>query len=129
MNVEVPAKATKPRGSVVRFVFDNGVGVLVREYGSERKARWWILSPEDEGPLAGLGPEPDETSFIEFIMDGSDGRRLHTLLRDQGSVAGIGRGYVDDILHRCQVSPFASLDSLNSTKRTELLRAISEVLD
>src|SRR6202044_3751267 len=32
MDFEVPVKATKPRGSVVRFVFDNGVGVLVREY-------------------------------------------------------------------------------------------------
>jgi formamidopyrimidine-DNA glycosylase len=129
MDFEVPAKATKPRGSVVRFVFDNGVGVLVREYGTERKARWWILAPGDEGPLASLGPEPDETSFAEFIMNGSDGRRLHTLLRDQGSVAGIGRGYVDDILHRSRISPFASLDSLSSSGRAELLAAISEVLD
>jgi formamidopyrimidine-DNA glycosylase len=50
-------------------------------------------------------------------------------LRDQGSVAGIGRGYVDDILHRSRISPFASLDSLSSTRRAELLVAISEVLD
>jgi formamidopyrimidine-DNA glycosylase len=129
MDFEEPAKATKPRGSVVRFVFDSGAGVLVREYGTERKARWWILSPGDAGPLAGLGPEPGETSFTEFIMNGSDGRRLHTLLRDQGSVAGIGRGYVDDILHRSRISPFASLDSLSPTRRAELLAAISGVLD
>jgi len=129
MDFELPPKATKPRGSVVRFVFDNGVGVLVREYGNERKARWWILSPGDDGPLAGLGPEPDETSFTEFITNGSDKRRLNTVLRDQGSVAGIGRGYVDDILHRSRISPFASLDSLSSTQRAELLAAISEVLD
>jgi formamidopyrimidine-DNA glycosylase len=129
MDFEMPAKATKPRGSVARFVFDNGVGVLVREYGTERKARWWILAPGDAGPLTGLGPEPGETSFTEFIMNGSDGRRLHTLLRDQGSVAGIGRGYVDDILHRSRISPFVSLDSLSSTRRAELLVAISEVLD
>jgi formamidopyrimidine-DNA glycosylase len=129
MDFEVPPKATKPRGSVVRFVFDNGVGILVREYGTERKARWWILSPGDEGPLAGLGPEPDEMSFTEFITNGSDSRRLHTLLRDQGSVAGIGRGYVDDILHRSRISPFASLDSLSPAQRAELLVAISEVLD
>jgi formamidopyrimidine-DNA glycosylase len=128
MDFEVPPKTTKPRGSVARFVFDNGVGVLVREYGTERKARWWILAPGDEGPLAGLGPEPDETSFAELLMHGSDGRRLHTFLRDQGSVAGIGRGYVDDILHRSRISPFASLDSLDPTRRAELLAAVSEVL-
>jgi len=128
MDFEEPAKSTKPRGSVVRFVFDSGLGVLVREYGTERKARWWILSPGDDGPLHGLGPEPDEASFVEFISNGSDGRRLHTLLRDQASVAGIGRGHVDDILHRARLSPFASLDSLSQAQRGELLAAISEVL-
>jgi formamidopyrimidine-DNA glycosylase len=128
MDFEEPAKSTKPRGSVVRFVFDSGLGVLVREYGTERKARWWILSPGDDGPLLGIGPEPDEASFAEFISNGSDGRRLHTLLRDQGSVAGIGRGHVDDILHRARLSPFASLDSLSQTQRSELLAAIFEVL-
>ena len=40
---------------------------LVREFGTQRKASWWVLAPGDEGPLAGLGPEP-----------GSDGvRRVH----------------------------------------------------
>jgi formamidopyrimidine-DNA glycosylase len=129
MDFEEPAKSTKPRGSVVRFIFDNGLGVLVREYGNERKARWWILGPGDEGPLAGLGPEPEDKAFREFILRGSDGRRLHTLLRDQGSLAGIGRGYVDDILHRAKVSPFSSLNSLSSAQRAELLAAILEVLD
>lgn len=129
MDFEEPAKSTKPRGSVVRFVFDSGLGVLVREHGNERKARWWILAPGDQGPLEGLGPEQAERSFAEFIANGSDGRRLHTLLRDQGSVAGIGRGYVDDILHRARISPFSSLASLNPAQRAELLTAISEVLD
>jgi formamidopyrimidine-DNA glycosylase len=129
MDFEEPAKSTKPRGSVVRFVFDSGLGVLVREYGNERKARWWILSEGDEGPLGGLGPEPEDESFSRFILHGSDGRRLHTLLRDQGSVAGIGRGYVDDILHGARLSPFSSLDSLSPAQRAELLAAIFEVLD
>lgn len=129
MDFEEPAKSTKPRGSVVRFVFDTGLGVLVREYGNERKARWWILAPGDDGPLAALGPEPEEDSFGEFILHGADSRRLHTLLRDQGSLAGIGRGYVDDILHRAEISPFSSLDSLKQAQRSALLAAITEVLD
>jgi len=128
VDLEQPAKSTKPRGSVVRFVFDNGVGILVREHGSERKARWWILAAGDDGPLEELGPDPSEQSFVEFLMQGSDARRLHTMLRDQHSVAGIGRGYADDILHLARLSPFASLDSLDAARRTDLVSAISDVL-
>jgi formamidopyrimidine-DNA glycosylase len=129
VDLEQPAKSTKPRGSVVRFVFDNGVGVLVREHGNERKARWWILDPGESGPLSELGPDPSEQSFVEFLMLGSDSRRLHTMLRDQHSVAGIGRGYADDILHLAKLSPFASLDSLDATRRADLASAISDVLE
>ena len=65
LDIEEPPKKTKPRGSVARFVFGQGdagldgegVGILVREYGTQRKASWWVLAPGDEGPLAGLGPE------------------------------------------------------------------------
>jgi formamidopyrimidine-DNA glycosylase len=129
VDLEVPSKATKPRGSVVRFVFDNGVGMLVREHGTERKARWWILAPGDDGPFVGLGPDPDEQSWVDFVMHGSDSRRVHTLLRDQHSVAGIGRGYADDILHLAGISPFASLNSLDSARRSDLVAAITEILD
>jgi formamidopyrimidine-DNA glycosylase len=129
VDVERPAKVTRPRGSVVRLAFDNGLGVLVREHGSERKARWWVLAPGDDGPLEGLGPDPTEQSFIDFVSNSDDRRRLHTLLRDQSTVAGIGRGYADDILHLARLSPFASLDSLSPEERNDLVAAITDVLD
>ena len=129
IDVEHPAKSTKPRGAVVRLVFDNDLAILVREHGSERKARWWILSPGDDGPLAELGPEATESALSDLIFGTSDTRRLHTFLRDQSTVAGIGRGYADDILHRARLSPFSSLDSLNDVQRRELIAAINEVLD
>lgn len=129
VDFERPVKATKPRGAVVRFVFDNGLGVLVREHGNERKARWWILGAGEEGPLAELGPEATEEAVTELVFGASDKRRLHTFLRDQSTVAGIGRGYADDILHRARLSPFASLDSLSKSQRHDLVAAINEVLD
>ena len=128
VDVEEPPKSTKPRGSVVRFQFDGRPSVLVKEFGTERKAGWWVLAAGDDGPLGGLGPEPDSEEFADLILEGSDGRRVHTLLRDQRTVAGMGRGYSDDILHRARLSPYARLASLDATERQTLLDAVREVL-
>lgn len=128
VDVESPPKGTRPKFGVVRFLFDGRTSVLVKEYGTERKAGWWVLAEGDEGPLAGLGPEPFSDEFAALILTGADGRRVHTLLRQQSTVAGIGRGYTDDSLHRAGVSPYASLTSLKPAERQALLHAIRAVL-
>jgi formamidopyrimidine-DNA glycosylase len=51
------------------------------------------------------------------------------MLRDQRRVAGIGRGYADDILHRAKLSPFRSLGSLSAEERERFLVAVRAVLD
>jgi formamidopyrimidine-DNA glycosylase len=134
VDIESPPKTTKPRGSVARFVFsdpsdpDGRAGILIREYGTQRKASWWVLAARDDGPLEGLGPEPDAPAFAELIRTSTSGRRLHSELRDQRVVAGIGRGWGDDILHRARLSPFASLGSLSQEERERLLAATTSVL-
>jgi len=128
VDIESPAKTTKPRGSVVRFVFDDGRGLLVREHGTQRKAGWWVLGPGDDGPLATLGPEPFDPAFADLVRHDDSTRHLHTLLRDQHWGSGIGRGYADDILNRAHLSPFASLRSLDDEQRERLLDAIRSVL-
>ena len=134
VDTEVPPKKTRPRGSVARFVFSGESGddseraVLVREHGTQRKASWWVLAPGDDGPLEGLGPEPDSEAFAELIRTGTSKRRLHSDLRDQHVVAGIGRGWGDDILHRARLSPFATLGSLDADERERLLAATTSVL-
>jgi len=50
------------------------------------------------------------------------------MLRDQRQVAGIGRGYSDDILHRGKLSPYRSLSSLAGEERESLLEAVHGVL-
>jgi len=127
--VEPTPKTTKPRGAIVRFRFEGRPAVLIKEYGTERKAGWWVLAPGDPGPLAGLGPEPDSEGFAALIRDGDDRRRIHTMLRDQHTVAGIGRGYSDDILHRAELSPYATLASLGPDQREVLLDATRAVLE
>jgi formamidopyrimidine-DNA glycosylase len=136
LDVETPPKKTKPRGAVARFVFGEGsggldgegIGILIREYGTQRKASWWVLAPDDEGPLADLGPEPGSDEFATFIRTSTSKRHLTTDLRDQHTVSGIGRGWGDDILQRAQLSPFASLGSLKPEQREALLSAAVEVL-
>jgi formamidopyrimidine-DNA glycosylase len=127
-DVEAPPKTTKPRGAVVRLRFDDRPSVLLKEFGRERKAGWWLLAEGDDGPLAKLGPEPDSDAFATLVLEGDDTRRVHTILRDQRTVAGIGRGYSDDILHRAKLSPYASLDKLSKDERARLLEAVREVL-
>ena len=122
-------KHTRPKGAVVRLKFVDRPSILVKEYGTERKAAWWVLGPGEEGPLADLGPEPTSPAFAQWLETSTDSRRVHTILRDQRTVAGIGRGYADDILHRARLSPYASLAALSAEERERLLAALHEVLD
>jgi formamidopyrimidine-DNA glycosylase len=133
LDTETPAKRTKPKGAAVRFRFDLDRALLVREHGHERKVKWWVLASDDPGPTDGLGPEPDDPEFETLIRTGADKRRIHTMLRDQRTVAGIGRGYADDALQRAHVSPYATLAQLTPDARDRLLDAIrttmAEALD
>jgi formamidopyrimidine-DNA glycosylase len=128
LDIEAPPKKTRPKGAAVRLRFDNGTAILVREHGTERKAAWWVLAPGDEGPLEKLGPEPDSDEFAELILHGTEKRRIHTMLRDQRTVSGIGRGYANDALHLAHISPFATLASLSDEQRARLLAAIRETM-
>jgi formamidopyrimidine-DNA glycosylase len=129
LDLEDPPKATKPRGSVLRMRFARGPSVLIKEFGTQRKAGWWVLAEGDDGPLAKLGPEVDSATFAAWVRRTEDQRRVHTILRDQRTVAGVGRGYSDDILHLAGMSPYASLGKLSPDERETLLAATSEVLD
>lgn len=129
VDVEDPHKRTKPKGSVVRFFFEDRPAILIKEYGTQRKAGWWTLAPGDDGPLDRLGPDPFSAEFEELILTADDGRRVHTILRDQRTLSGIGRGYSDDILHKAMLSPYDSLKKLDEKKRRSLIEATHEVLE
>jgi formamidopyrimidine-DNA glycosylase len=103
--------------------------VLIKEFGKERKAGWWVLAPGDDWPLEKLGPEVLSDEFSAWVRETDDARRVHTILRDQRTVAGVGRGYSDDILHRAMLSPYAALAKLGPDERERLLDATRAVLD
>ena len=128
VDIEDPPKRTRPKFGVVRLDFEGRPAMLLKEFGTERKAGWWILAEGDDGPLTKLGPEPTSQEFEEFVTTSMDGRRIHTLLRDQKTVSGVGRGYADDALHRAQLSPYASLKSMSKQDRKKLVTALREVM-
>jgi formamidopyrimidine-DNA glycosylase len=128
VDVEDPPKQTRPKGAVVRLRFEGRPSVLFKEFGTERKAGCWVLDAGDEGPLAVLGVEPFSDGYADLVLTSADQRRVHTILRDQRTVAGIGRGYSDDILHRARISPYATLAGLTEPDRRALLAATHEIL-
>jgi formamidopyrimidine-DNA glycosylase len=128
LDIEVPAKATRPKQGVVRWTLGNGTGILVKEFGTERKAGWWVLAPGDDGPLERLGPEPGTPEFAELIRTNVENRRIHIILRDQKTVSGMGRGYTDDALWKAKLSPYATFKSLTPDERETLLDAIDFVM-
>jgi formamidopyrimidine-DNA glycosylase len=128
MDVETPPKSTRPRGSVARFRFSGGTSFLVKEFGKERKAGVWSLSGGEDGPLAALGPEVLSDEATTFFRESADARRVHTVLRDQRTVAGVGRGYSDDALHHAKLSPYTSLGKLDAGERDRLVEALRSIL-
>ena len=97
----------------------------VREFGTkqarlgEGAARRRRSTPTTS--LAALGPEawPDPPPLRE-LLDAP--RPLHSLLRDQQVITGIGRTWVDEILNVARLSPFKRGDDL-SDDEAEALRA------
>ena len=94
----------------------------LREFGTRQAAWVKLLRPGDveaEEALATLGPEawPDPPAIGPLL---SAPRPLHTLLRDQRVIAGIGRTWVDDILHAARLSPFKRGDDLSEAEAEEL---------
>lgn len=128
VEIEDPARTTRPKGAVVRFTFEGAGALLVKEYGTERKAGFWVLGPGDDGPLVVVGPDITSAEGEALLLGGDDRRRIHTLLRDQRTVAGVGRGYSDDILHAARLSPYATLAGLGADERARLVEAVRQVL-
>jgi len=102
----------------------------LREFGTRQAAWVKVLRPdavEDDEALLGLGPEawPDPPP-LGPLLDAP--RPLHTLLRDQTVIAGVGRTWVDEILNTARLSPFKRGDDL-SAEEADALRAamISEL--
>jgi formamidopyrimidine-DNA glycosylase len=129
--------AKRPGTPVLSVPFEDGSELVVSERATRRQVRVGLYTRDAlELELAGLGPEPLEESFDIEALEGAlkRGGQLHTLLRDQRAIAGIGRAYANEILHAARLSPFASAERLDDEEierlyvaiRTELSEGITE---
>jgi len=123
--------SAKDRASRVLVRLEDGRELQLREFGTKQRA-WAKLLPagaigEDE-MVATLGPEawppPPLDAFAAAI---DQPRHLHPLLRNQRTIAGIGRSWVDEILWEARLSPFKKGSELDE-EETERLHAALHVL-
>jgi len=112
-----------------------GSGELrLREFGTKQAAWVKVLrAPElEEDPaLATLGPDawPQPPDDLRERLAAQGARPLHSVLRDQRVIAGIGRSWVDEILWTAQLSPFERATDLSDEQEVTLKQAIHDVLD
>lgn len=121
--------AKEPKRPAFRLEFEGG-GRLVTEAGAKKRAGVWLLTPKRaEAELAHLGPEALGLGIerLRAIL-AEDSRRLHSLLRDQRRLAGIGRAWANEIIHRGRLSPFALSARLDHEEVERLADAIDAEL-
>jgi formamidopyrimidine-DNA glycosylase len=98
-----------PKTPAFRLRFGDGGELVLTERGSKKRAGVWLLTPDAaEAELAHLGPDALDLGDDELadVLE-ADSRRLHSLLRDQRAISGIGRAWANEILHTAGLSPFA----------------------
>jgi formamidopyrimidine-DNA glycosylase len=103
----------------------------LREFGSKQAAWVKLLRRsqfERDDSIAKLGPEawPTSPPLGELLLAA---RPLHTVLRDQHVLAGIGRSWVDEILWEAKLSPFKRAGDLSEHETAALEQAIEKTLD
>jgi formamidopyrimidine-DNA glycosylase len=123
-----------PKTPAFRLVFKGGSQLVLTEAGAKKRAGVWLLTPEEaEQVLAHLGPEAlgiGAERLAEICAEES--RRLHSMLRDQRVIAGIGRAWANEILHHAQLSPYEltrdvtpeQVENLAAAIDAELLRGL-----
>jgi formamidopyrimidine-DNA glycosylase len=126
-------KRAGPRERTSRLLvrLEDGGELRLREFGS-KQAAWVKLLRSDEldgdDALATLGPEawPDPPGELGEVLGAA--RPLHTLLRDQRTIAGIGRSWVDEILWEAKLSPYKRGADLDGDEAERLRDAVVETL-
>ncbi len=104
----------------------DGRELRLREFGTRQRA--WVkllrtAALDDDDTLLALGPDawPHPPPLAELL---DQPRPLYALLRDQDVIAGIGRSWVDEILHSAMLSPFKRGSDLEGDEAERLREAI-----
>lgn len=131
---EVPAAPPRPGKSplAARLVLDNNSGLDITEAGTQKRLAIYVVpDPHDVPGIARLGPDPLADDFtidvLAEILAAGGRHQLKGVLRSQGTIAGIGNAYSDEILHVAKMSPFKPAD-MPAEDVDQLYAAIQETL-
>ena len=122
----------RDRASRILVRLEDGRELRLREFGTQQRA-WAKLLPSDavasDEAVTTLGPDaypPPPLEEFAKLLD--QPRHLHPLLRDQRTIAGIGRSWVDELLWTARLSPFQKGADLDVGELEALHSACEEVL-
>ncbi len=134
----IPPKPSTKSTLAVRIVLDDGgtgtsPGLDVTEAGTRKSLAMYVVrDPLDVPGIASLGPDPLAPEFTEEVLGSilaAEGRKqLKGVLRHQGTIAGIGNAYSDEILHAARMSPYKPAGSLEPEELTTLYAALRSTL-
>jgi formamidopyrimidine-DNA glycosylase len=133
---EVPNLPPKPSTKsplAARVVLDDDSGLDITEAGTKKSLALYVVrKPSDVPGIASLGPDPLRDEFtletLDGILDGAGRAQIKGVLRHQGTVAGIGNAYSDEILWAAKMSPFKPASGMDGDERALLFTAIKETL-
>jgi formamidopyrimidine-DNA glycosylase len=122
----------RDRSSRLLIRMDGERELRLREFGTQQRAWAKLMRAgelEADEAVATLGPDALPVPPLEQLAAILDQpRHLHPLLRDQRTIAGIGRSWVDEILWTARLSPFQRGADLDEESVERLHAAIGEVL-
>jgi formamidopyrimidine-DNA glycosylase len=129
----VPPRPSTKSPLAARVVLDSGAGLDVTEAGTRKSLALYVVrDPLDVPGIASLGPDPLTEAFtpevFRQILEREGRKQLKGVLRHQGTIAGIGNAYSDEILHAARMSPFKPAGTLTDEELTTLYDALRTTL-
>jgi len=129
---EVPALPPKPSTKstlAVRIVLDDESGLDITEAGTRKSLALYVVrDPQDVPGVASLGPDPLGDDFtvevLGAILQREGRKQVKGVLRHQGTIAGIGNAYSDEILHAARMSPYKPASSIEGDDLQTLYDAV-----
>jgi formamidopyrimidine-DNA glycosylase len=119
----------RDKRSRILIRLEGGSELRLREFGTKQRAWGKLIGAgqlDAEEIVATLGPQAwpaPERPALRAALDQS--RHLHPMLRDQRTIAGIGRSWVDELLWEARLSPFKKGSELSAEELARLHAALA----
>ena len=135
---KLPARPNSKSPLAARVVLDEDdegftSGLDITEMGTKKSLAIYVVrDPRDVAGIARLGPDPLDDAFtievLAQILQDAGRSQIKGVLRHQGTIAGIGNAYSDELLHAARMSPFKPANSLTDAELQTLYDAVRDVL-